>query len=60
MEMWFGGLVVWLFCCLVVWLSGGLVVWQFGGLVDSQSTSESYIQPTPHDLAGSQYRAQRE
>ena len=40
MEMWFGGLVVWLFCCLVVWLSGGLVVWQFGGLVDNQ-TSES-------------------
>ena len=41
MEMWFGGLVVWLFCCLVVLLSGGLVVWQFGGLVDSQSTRES-------------------
>lgn len=40
MEMWFGCLVVWLFCCLVVWLSGGLVVWQFGGLVDNQ-TSES-------------------
>ena len=35
--MWVGG--------LVVLLSGGLVVWQFGGLVDSQSTSESYIQP---------------
>lgn len=41
MEMWFGGLVVWLFGGLVVLLSGGLVVWQFGGLVDSQSTRES-------------------
>ena len=47
MEMWFGGFVVWLFSYLVVWL-----------IVKVQENPTR--QPTPHDLAGSQYRAQRE